>query len=486
LVVVAIAVVLSLIQPAAGATLTWNALDGKWSVAGNWSPAGVPAGGDTANVLNTDGVSRTITYDYTGPAITLAFLSVDLTGGMPTDTETLSMAANNLTSAFEYVGWSAGNGSGTFNQSGGVNWINGTALHLGLNPTDNGYYNLSGTGSIIAGGNTGEVVGYSGTGNFTQNGGLNSIVAGVSGAGLYLGYNSGSSGTYTLNGGSLRVATNNAEYVGYFSAGSFIQTGGTNIVAVNGGANTGGPYALFLGYNPGITGSYSLGGTGSLESETEYVGYGGTGTFTQSGGTNTLTNDLTLTNTLIVRDRPLVDPIQKLAKLFASELLDRHSAAPFLPLPQSRLVLVPSATRRLPGAKVFCHSSFEGRRHWLSSSAAGACSMQNPYGRWRCDASCSASHRSPERKGGNSDACPGHHIRTELNLPRSNVPVCGLWHDRLHSVYTACRRPSRARHLNCAWVMRIGESTEVGFTPVGRTDARRTAVANRIDGLLVF
>src|SRR5260370_298598 len=70
-----------------------------------------------------------------------------------------------------------------------------------------------------------------------------------------------------------------------------------------------------------------------------------------------------------VCDRPLVDPIEKPANLFAPESLDRHSASPFRPLPQNRLVLLPSAARRPPGAKGLCPSSFEGRRHWRGSSA---------------------------------------------------------------------------------------------------------------------
>ena len=41
----------------------------------------------------------------------------------------------------------------------------------------------------------GEYVGYSGTGLFTQSGGNNTIYGG-----LYIGYNSGGSGTYSLSG----------------------------------------------------------------------------------------------------------------------------------------------------------------------------------------------------------------------------------------------------------------------------------------------
>jgi len=44
---------------------------------------------------------------------------------------------------------------------------------------------------------------------------------------------------------------------------------------------------LFLGAGPGGTGSYSLGGSGSLSVDNERIGNLGSGTFTQSGGTHT-------------------------------------------------------------------------------------------------------------------------------------------------------------------------------------------------------
>jgi fibronectin-binding autotransporter adhesin len=275
-------------SPARAVTRAWSAGDGNWSQQLNWSPIGVPGAGDTANILNTDGVSHTITYDYTGGAVTLNFLSVDLTGGMPTDTEILSMAANNLTSAFEYVGWSGAgsNGSGTFNQSGGVNTINGTAVYLGLNPTDNGYYNLSGTGSLVAAGNTGEIVGYSGTGNFTQNGGSNSITVAAGGGGLILGNNSNSVGSYTLNRGTLTMG-NNATYEvvanGAGSTGTFVQNGGVHTTTGN----------IFIANGNNSTGSYTLAG-GSLSAAAEFVGNTGTGSFTQTGGTNTANGGILL------------------------------------------------------------------------------------------------------------------------------------------------------------------------------------------------
>ena len=66
------------------------------------------------------------------------------------------------------------------------------------------------------------------------------------------------------------------EYVGYSGTGSFAQAGGTNSI---------GSY-LYLGNNAGSFGTYSLGGSSSLTASSEYIGYAGAGSFAQSGGTN--------------------------------------------------------------------------------------------------------------------------------------------------------------------------------------------------------
>ena len=97
-----------------------------------------------------------------------------------------------------------------------------------------------------------------------------------------------SSGTYSL-GGNGRLAVAAIENVGYSGAGFFTQSGGTHTI---------GTY-LYVGYEPGSSGTYSLSG-GSLSvsntntNDNEYVGYSGTGTFMQSGGTHTINSNLYL------------------------------------------------------------------------------------------------------------------------------------------------------------------------------------------------
>jgi hypothetical protein len=265
------------------ATRSWNDGSGNWSVAGNWSPAGVPTAGDTANITLTDGISRTINYDYTGPAITLGNLIVDLQNYTGADTTTFAMTTNNLTSVFEYVGYSGAggtNGVGTFNQTGGTNTINGAGLYLAVNPTDIGYYNLSGTGSLAASGGW-EYVGYAGVGSFNQPAGTNTIFPNNY---LYVGFLAGSTGTYTL-GGTGTLTANSYEYIGYSGTGTFNQTGGTHTMGPN--------LILFIGNNSGSMGTYNLSG-GTLTAGYEYVGASGMGNFNQSGGTNTINTGYSL------------------------------------------------------------------------------------------------------------------------------------------------------------------------------------------------
>ena len=71
------------------------------------------------------------------------------------------------------------------------------------------------------------------------------------------------------------------EYIGNSGSGSFTQSGGTNTV-----------YVPLLGTNPGASGTYSLSGGSLTVSDNEFVGNSGSGAFTQSGGTHTVTNNL--------------------------------------------------------------------------------------------------------------------------------------------------------------------------------------------------
>src|SRR6476619_2158504 len=107
--------------PAWAVPKSWNDGTGGWSTGANWTPSGVPAGGDSASIVFSDDVARTVTYDYTGPAATLTSLTLDMLGA-GTNLVTLDMQANALTTnGGQDIGSS---GRALFTQSGGINTVN--------------------------------------------------------------------------------------------------------------------------------------------------------------------------------------------------------------------------------------------------------------------------------------------------------------------------------------------------------------------------
>ncbi len=209
------------------------------------------------------------------------------TGTYNLNNGTLSVTGNT------YVGYNDPSASGsTFSQYGGS--YGTQTLYIGGNPDGTSGTSGTGTYTIVMGSlaaNT-AYVGYNGTGTFNQ--GYDPIT-GQTGDGsntvtiannLYIGgglspdgtsYGSGT-GTYNLYNGSLSVG--GTTYVGYNGTGTFNQTGGTHQTS-----------NLYVGGSPdgtSGTGIYNLSGNGSLNvTGTTYVGYnGGIGTFNQSGSTH--------------------------------------------------------------------------------------------------------------------------------------------------------------------------------------------------------
>ena len=115
-----------------------------------------------------------------------------------------------------------------------------------------------------------QFVGNAAPGLFTQTGGTNSISNN-----LYLGYNLTASGSYSLGGGGSLSAGN--EYVG---------VSGTGVFSNNASSNTS-SNALYIGYNVSSSGSYAL-SNGTLTAGSLYVGYAGSGSFSQAGGNSTV------------------------------------------------------------------------------------------------------------------------------------------------------------------------------------------------------
>ena len=159
-------------------------------------------------------------------------------GGVNTTTSSGVYTLNNgsLSASGEVVGLAS---VGSFSQSGGVN--SATAyLYVGDNAGQHGSYILS-NGQLSA---PYEFVGLSGYGSFTQSGGTNTATS----SDLTVGVVAFSSGTYGLSGNGVLSAP--AEYIGYQGTGSFAQSGGSNEVSGT----------LTLAYSNGSTGTYNLNG----------------------------------------------------------------------------------------------------------------------------------------------------------------------------------------------------------------------------------
>ena len=246
--------------------------DITWNVpSGDWSVATNWSGGATPTSTDNADIFNggTVTIATTGNAC--RNLSIDSATG----SGSLQVGSGQLSVSYStFVGVS---GTGTVLQSGGTVSIfayQAGLLYLGYNAGSCGNYTLSGNADLAPG--WAVYVGYNGTGNFTQSGGTNTGIP------IYIGYNFGSSGNYNLSGGL--VSPGYGEYVGYSGTGSVTQSGGTTSLYGT----------VFLGYSAASSGTYSLSTTGQLLAGTETIGNSGAGSFTQSGGTNTISHSLCL------------------------------------------------------------------------------------------------------------------------------------------------------------------------------------------------
>jgi Hint domain len=148
-------------------------------------------------------------------------------------------------------------GADLSNQPGVITQSGGTAYALGI-LADLGTYDLQGGTFIVGTGN--EYLGQSSVGHasFIQSDGTHTI-----NSELIVGYNG--AGTYTLSGGLL---SSDIDFIGQYTEGTFIQTGGTNIVSDR--------IVLGINVNP-VTGNlgngtYTLGGDGTVSVNTVFIG----------------------------------------------------------------------------------------------------------------------------------------------------------------------------------------------------------------------
>jgi len=253
---------------------------GSWTTADAcWSGTGQPASGDSVYLrpgLITGGY--TVTYD-SNSNITLedmkvgegspGIVTLEITAPFASiDTVNFSVGAGS--------GYWAGAGSGAVVQEAGT--VGSDSLVLGLGNDDSGSYTLTG-GSLYA---TTETIGHYGSGVFTHDGATGFSNTTNDATTLYLGYKTGSNGTYNLGAGEL---TSDIQYIGYSGTGEFIQTSPLNSY------NT--TNELYLGYDNSGIGTYTMMG-GWLTAGSESIGDQGDGTFTQWDGLNSVSGDLTI------------------------------------------------------------------------------------------------------------------------------------------------------------------------------------------------
>jgi hypothetical protein len=252
--------VLAATRFASADSVSWQGGVGDWLNANNWFDLSngldqTPGNSDYAYIEN-GGTAQISTGDAAASNIAIDGSSAGVSGA-----GSLSVANG------EYIGVT---GAGAFTQTGGTNTASLT-LQLGYLNDSSGAYTLTGDGSLTVGGKIGfvgciEDVGLNGAGDFNQSGGTNSI---INHGFLYVGYSTGSTGTYELSGTGNLSLLDGSEVVGVSGAGTFTQTGGTNTT-----------------FTLGVDDTYTLSGTGSL-SVTDFETISNTGNFTQTGGTNT-------------------------------------------------------------------------------------------------------------------------------------------------------------------------------------------------------
>jgi len=272
--------------------------NGLWGTAANWSPAGVPANGDTVLIAPTAAGGITVLFQsvYSAPGIAQLKIDAPKAGNVVLS----EMTGNNdaLVAGSEIIGFGPeGAGTAQFTQRVGTNDVTG-ALVIGANAKSRGLYSLGGgTNSVstltlgdadaassgsyklsvsgVLQASSDEVIGNKGTGSFSQSGGANTTQGK-----LVLGNQASGNGTYTLSAGTLTAA--GGEVLGAGNA-SFVQIGGTN--AANGSG-------LSISAGGAAASSYALNG-GALAAASENIGANGSLTQTK-GSTHTVNGTLTV------------------------------------------------------------------------------------------------------------------------------------------------------------------------------------------------
>ncbi len=293
-----------LTAPAGATTRTWDGeTDNEWWTNANWNPNGTPSSSDelTINSGSPTTIDTVITADggsitFNNSGTTGSFVGL-YTGYFGTGTLDITNGAD-VTSSASLIGYSTGStGTATVDGSGSTWNTGGNYLYVGredgtgtLNIT-NGADVTSGTGSI--GTNTGS------TGTVTVDGdgstwdtGIDNLYVGAGGTGTlnisngadvtsgrsYIGNNSSSTGTATVDGfGSTWDTGTGSMYVGNSGTGTLNITNSADVTSGEGS----------IGHESGSEGTVIVDGSGSTwdtGTSCMYVGDSGTGTLNITNG----------------------------------------------------------------------------------------------------------------------------------------------------------------------------------------------------------
>jgi hypothetical protein len=285
------------------------ASSGSYTLTGGiLATASTAVGLQGAGSFSQNGGTHTVagTLTVAGGAGSLGAYSLSGTGSLTTDVTYVGVAGagsfvqpgGTHTSRVVYVGFGAGTGSyslsgtgtlevtgqspglavgflgtGSFVQSGGTVISSSDYFDFSLgSATNSGYYSLSGTGSLLTNSDY-----YDGQSTFAQSGGTHTAVY------MDVAESNYSNVTYSLSDGSLSVAFLNLG-AGSGAHATLAQTGGSATFRVN----------LYVGSFFNSAATYSLSGSGTVSANASFVGYAGSGTFVQSGGTHSVTGALTI------------------------------------------------------------------------------------------------------------------------------------------------------------------------------------------------
>lgn len=296
----AIAGLLAWGAPALGTMRQWTGGNGQWDNSLAWSPTGAPVHNDGV-IIGQAGAA--VTYvNSLGESQVFPIFTINASG----TAASLSQAQQTLRVGQIMIGDA---GKGSISQSGGrLSVENPLGITLGGSSGGEGIYTLSGNAQLDV---TAYLsVGELGKGTFTVNSGALSL----SGGAIAIAANSGSTGTFTLTGGS--VYSDDLQMSTFGGVAAFNQSGGA--VQIN--------HELALGDVTGTSGgpaTYTQAG-GSVT--TAAMSIGRSALFKRSGGTLTtgsLTIDLAggkldLTNRSMVVDYDGATPLATLKGYIAS------------------------------------------------------------------------------------------------------------------------------------------------------------------------